>query len=314
MSTRNLRNYVFHENNRRLRDDRVSLLLASVVCIVMLAAGSSERAAVVAGLVVLVLCMFWFTIYFCSNAPQISAAIRRKASTRSVLYHPISRRLAFISLGVFVALSAASGVGAAILDRRLRSLVQREVDKGSIPKITQTLEEAQKYGVTVPRSRRTAELTARALQAASVAVSNATANIPPPPDVQGPIFARLPQAYGSSWRFTAIAANTGPDNYSTIGLAEGQNQAQMERIGGQPSVVSKYGPAVMLVKGLTATLDGFHLKHIVFQNMTLIYNGGPLILESVYFINARLQCSPGINSWRLLSAAINGGWVTVSLT
>jgi hypothetical protein len=60
-------------------------------------------------------------------------------------------------------------------------------------------------------------------------------------------------------------------------------------------------------------LDGWHLKHVLFQDMKLLYHGGPLLLEDVYFFNCQLECMPSDNSWKLISDVTNGGWVTASM-
>lgn len=37
------------------------------------------------------------------------------------------------------------------------------------------------------------------------------------------------------------------------------------------------------------TLDGYRLKNVVFDNVTVVYRGGPLIMESVYFVNCKFE-------------------------
>ena len=322
----NLRNYVHRNSKRRLRDDRISLIIAFAFCILMIALGQPERSVAIEGLIVLGLCMLSFTLYFCSNAPQIAASLQSE-STRGILYHPVTRRLAWISAAVLLALFPLPEVEATVLDRRLRKLIQRvPLDRESIDKVTQTMKEAATYDIRVAAPttsaveatlRITAEiaphLSEDAIKAASAAASTSTINIGAPPDIHGPLYASLPEAKGSTWVFIPIAANTGPDNYATIGVARRPDVAEMEGIDNRASVESEYGPAVLVVKGLTATIDGWRLKHVVFQDMNLSYRGGPLILESVYFLSCHLECNARPNSWKLLSAVTNGGWITLSL-
>jgi hypothetical protein len=294
----------------------------------LLAVGQPERTAAIAGVVVLGLCMLCLTLYYCRNAPQIAAKFQRTSSSdHALLYRPVSRRLAWISAAALLALFPLPEIEAAVLDRRLRKVIQMvPLDRGSIDRITQTLQEADKYGVRLPLRtisavqatlRKTSEMTPTlsddAIKAASAAASTATIDIGLPPDMHGPMFSSLPEAKGSGWVFVPIATNTGPDNYGTIGIAREPDVAKMERIDSPVRVESQYGPAFLAVKGLTATLDGWHLKHVVFQDMRLIYNGGPLLLESVYFFRCQLQCAPNENSWRLISAVTKGGWISLSL-
>jgi hypothetical protein len=168
----------------------------------------------------------------------------------------------------------------------------------------------------LPALQKTSEITPRlsadAMRAGSAAASASTVNIDLPKEMQGKAFASLPEAKGSTWSFLPIPINTGPDNYQTIGLAHQLDVARMERIDQPILKLSEYGPALLLVKGLTATLDGYLLKHVIFQDMRLIYHGGPLILEDVYFLHCEFQFDPNEQAWRLLSAITAGGWVTFS--
>jgi tetratricopeptide (TPR) repeat protein len=123
--TFNLRNYVFRRNKRRLRDDRVSLVLAFAFSMLMLALGLSERAAAISGVVVLGISMCCWTVYFCCNAPKISADLRHASSSRyAILYLPVSRRLASISVLMLGIVFSRPEIEAAVLDRRLRRLTE----------------------------------------------------------------------------------------------------------------------------------------------------------------------------------------------
>ena len=92
------RRYVFENDQRRHRDDRISLLIAFGFAILMLGSSGSERVAGLAGLVVLAICTICFTVYACSHASEISAE-RTKVGTGkyALLYHPVTRRLALLS-------------------------------------------------------------------------------------------------------------------------------------------------------------------------------------------------------------------------
>ena len=127
------------------------------------------------------------------------------------------------------------------------------------------------------------------------------------------MFGSFPEAKGSTWVFTPIATNAGPDNYSLIGFARQSDVARMEPINAPFTTSSAFGPAFLLVKGLTADLDGFRLRNVVFQDMHLTYHGGPLMLENVYFYHCELQFDSTDAGWRLISAVTSArGWVTFS--
>jgi hypothetical protein len=234
------------------------------------------------------------------------------------------------SIAVLSALNLVpiSTLEAAALDRRLRRLTKTvPLDRPAIEQITHTLKHSDTYKVKLPPRTITAVQSAleetvklnpsvaeEAIKAGSLATSAATINLDLPKDIHGPIFDSLPEAKGSRWMFVAIAANTGPDNYQTIGMARQPDVARMEPIGHDFSITPQadYGPAFLVVKGLTATLDQFRLKHVVFQNMILTYNGGPLILEDVYFYQCEFQFRPSENSWKLMRLIQTGGWVRFS--
>lgn len=324
-----LRNYVFRHHKRRLRDDRISLLIAFAFAMLMLAMGEPERTAALAGVAVLGICMASLTIFYCANTPEIVANLRAAASSSrpAILYRPVSRRLATVSVLALGGLFSMPAIGAAVLDRRLQRYIHAlPLDHESIDKIRQTLRTADTYRIRLPSatisslqaalrstSQASPELSGDAMTAASAAASNSTVDIGLPPDMHGPVFDKLPSARGSRFGFIPIATNTGPDNYLFAGMARKPDVAKMELIDSPLAVESEYGPAVMIVKGLTAKIDGFHLKHVAFQDMKLIYNGGPLLLESVYFLNCRLECKPSDNSWKLIAAIGKRGWVTLLL-
>lgn len=322
----NLRDYVLRPNDRRIRDDRVSLAVAFAFSIMMLLLGQPERSAGIAGVLVLGACMLGFTVKYCQS--PFRASLKRRSGTApldSFLYRPVTRRLAWLSVGMMVSIFSAPLIEAAILGRRMRNLLSSTpLNRDAIKKITETFGEANRYGVAIPprtvrdvqaalrkTSEETPELSAEAINAAAAGAM--TVNLDLPPDLHGPVFETLPEAKDSMGSFEAIATNTAPDSYSTIGVTREPDVAKMNRIDSPLPVLSQYGPAFWVVKGLTATLDGWHMKHVVFWNMNLVYSGGPLELEGVYFLGCQLQTIPSDNSWQLISGVIYGGWVTVSL-
>ena len=120
----NLRNYIFRENERRRRDDRISLLIAFSFSMLMLFVfGQSERDAAIEGLVVLGISMLSLTLYFCSNGPKILADLRQGLrSTRVLLYRPVNRRIAAISAVVLLLLFPLLEIEALALNRKLLRL------------------------------------------------------------------------------------------------------------------------------------------------------------------------------------------------
>lgn len=40
------------------------------------------------------------------------------------------------------------------------------------------------------------------------------------------------------------------------------------------------------------SLDGVYMRNVIIRNVTVVYNGGPLRLENVYFVNCKFQLDP----------------------
>ena len=51
-------------------------------------------------------------------------------------------------------------------------------------------------------------------------------------------------------------------------------------------------------------LDGFYLENVVFENANIIYNGGPVILQNVRFVNCTFDVRRSSQSEKLFEAAI----------
>ncbi len=58
------------------------------------------------------------------------------------------------------------------------------------------------------------------------------------------------------------------------------------------------GAHYIIVEGRTDTisLDGMYLKNVVIENATVAYDGGPVKLENVLFVNCKIQFSPAPRS------------------
>jgi tetratricopeptide (TPR) repeat protein len=142
------RGYVFVDNDKRRRDDRISLCIAffaySWLALVL---GEPARTAAIGGLLVLGICMFCFAVYYCVSVPQ-SAAVR---SGKGLLYRPVSRRFALVSVLAMMLVVAMPQVEAAALDRRLRALTRSTpLSPGAAEQITHDLEIAKLWNVPLP--------------------------------------------------------------------------------------------------------------------------------------------------------------------
>ena len=63
--------------------------------------------------------------------------------------------------------------------------------------------------------------------------------------------------------------------------------ARMEKIGHAEPQPSMIGHQIFLLSGGTAVLDGMYMRHVVFEDVEVHYNGTPTVLDDVIFINCR---------------------------
>lgn len=236
--------------------------------------------------------------------------------------------LAAVSSSVLVFLDAVSApfLEGSIFERRLRSLTQKvPLSENTVNQIAASFNSVDASKVKIPNRTREAVTTAlkRTVEvhpALSNAVTSAEAALASyltgnsPEDLQAVLAARRlrAEATGKTFAFEPIATNTGPDNYQTTEISRQPNVARMERIDHPLPLASDYGPGFLVVQGLTATLDGYNLRRVIFRNTKVVYRGGPLILEQVYFIKCEFQLYPSPNTSKLLASLTSAGPISFS--
>jgi hypothetical protein len=67
------------------------------------------------------------------------------------------------------------------------------------------------------------------------------------------------------------------------------------------------GDAYLTVEGGAPVLDDMHLKNVVIRNAFVVYNGGKLELENVYFINCTFQIAKNDNGKSFLGNLVSFG-------
>jgi hypothetical protein len=76
--------------------------------------------------------------------------------------------------------------------------------------------------------------------------------------------------------------------YSLGGMVPIKEAARAEHLYNPAPVSASQAPKIILIRGepnQAITLDGHRLKNLVYVNMTIEYNGGPVVLENVSFVN-----------------------------
>jgi hypothetical protein len=83
-----------------------------------------------------------------------------------------------------------------------------------------------------------------------------------------------------------------------------EDAAVIERIGDGHEFEKGYGSAVYLISGYNGylLLDGLYFKNIVFQELSIAYQGGPLVLINVRFIDCTFDVSGTAAGLLLLEA------------
>lgn len=87
-----------------------------------------------------------------------------------------------------------------------------------------------------------------------------------------------------------------------VGIVPHEQMARLDYIGRDQNADQVDGPATLVVTGGDIVLDGVEIRHVVFINTKVIYKGGKVILNDVYFINCAFQIERGSNGRNLISS------------
>jgi hypothetical protein len=79
-------------------------------------------------------------------------------------------------------------------------------------------------------------------------------------------------------------------------IVPGSQSALFIRIGHENEVGSAPKHFMLDAKGWAIILDGYHIRNVVVHDARIIYSGGPLILENVYFVNCTFDLKNEPNS------------------
>lgn len=80
------------------------------------------------------------------------------------------------------------------------------------------------------------------------------------------------------------------EQMSTVGASQAPDAAQLRNISGSDlNSASGIGPSLIVLKAPTVILDNLYAKKVVFENAHIIYRGGPVTLDDVYFLNCTFE-------------------------
>ena len=87
----------------------------------------------------------------------------------------------------------------------------------------------------------------------------------------------------------------------------------MEPVGEVLVQEAQSGPAYLLGTGGAIRLDGMRFRKIVLQSVDIYYDGGPLALEDVVFINCRFIMDDLENGHALGNALLSASSLTLEI-
>jgi hypothetical protein len=80
--------------------------------------------------------------------------------------------------------------------------------------------------------------------------------------------------------------------------------AQYQSIGKDRNEGKPECSAVFVLTGGGTSLDGMQLRNVVLQNVHIVYQGGPVLIKNVYFINCTFEITSAPNSQNLALAML----------
>jgi hypothetical protein len=83
---------------------------------------------------------------------------------------------------------------------------------------------------------------------------------------------------------------------SVFGVVPRDQAAILDTIGVDLNAQQNLGNEFVILRGGTVQLDGFQMRSVVLVNAHVIYEGGPVILQNVYFLNCTFEIKRNENS------------------
>jgi hypothetical protein len=120
-----------------------------------------------------------------------------------------------------------------------------------------------------------------------------------------------------SWNMGPLVENNGVAITVTIPpkIVPAESAARYEVIGENLNPGGTGGPASAFLDGhgdASLGIDNFWIKNVIISNSLIVYHGGPLRLENVYFVNCRFDLSPERDGRKLADKLLAAASVTFS--
>ena len=100
----------------------------------------------------------------------------------------------------------------------------------------------------------------------------------------------LPSPMGARTHyFIENFSSTSTPSVSAFGVADWEHSARLNKIGVDMNKGMKEGNAFIQVEGDVVRLDEMEIKNVIFRNVHIVYWGGQLQMDNVYFLNCTFE-------------------------
>ena len=89
-----------------------------------------------------------------------------------------------------------------------------------------------------------------------------------------------------------------------VGTAPINTAAEFHPIGEDPNQNMEFGDAVIFVQSDALQLDNMQMRNVVLKDSRILYDGGPLLMSNVFFVNCTFEVKETRYSQGLLMAAL----------
>jgi hypothetical protein len=105
-----------------------------------------------------------------------------------------------------------------------------------------------------------------------------------------------------------------PAQFSVVGVISKDKAARFNMIGEDLTSDAAYGNQWIIATGGGIVMDGFKLKNVVLAGVHVVYMGGPLQMENVYFVDCTFDLARGMHGQEVASAILSSVPVSAEIS
>jgi hypothetical protein len=186
-------------------------------------------------------------------------------------------------------------IDASLAAQQIQQLAENPADKGSALEARQTIDADRKASIVLP-----SEVVQRVgrkfvdVSAQNPAAWGTTLSLLDYKSFVDSSSPSIPLQEGAKGVYTTHFFWRNPEGSDPVhmyfkGRSPKESAAQFMLIGHDPDEGATEGVSVLFAVGGGQILDGMQLRNVVFNNVRIVYNGGPLRMTNVYFINCTFE-------------------------